>query len=148
MKTFMTSFAIAAMLLAVPVFAADSKGTLDGKSYAVVVKSADGKTTNDDTIVFKDGKVEWALSKAEGFTPAVYTAKTAGTETHIVAELKNTKGATQKLEAMINGDKMTGSIEAKENGTAKPSRMLISPKPAKTAAAAPAPGATPAPTHN
>lgn len=149
MKTLITSFAIAAMLLAVPVFAADNaKGALDGKSYAVVVKSVDGKTTKDDTITFNGGKVEWALSKADGFAPAAYATKIEGAQTHVTAELKNDKGETRKLVAMINGDKMTGSIEAKEADSLKVSRMTIAPKLAKTAAATPAPVAPVAPTHN
>lgn len=149
MKTLITSFAIVAMLLAVPVFAADNaKGALDGKSYAVVVKSMDGKTTKDDTIAFNGGKVEWAQSKAEGFAPAVYTTKVQGTETHVTADLKNDKGETGKLIATVNGDKMTGSIETKGAGATKNTWMTIAPKLAKTAVATPAPVAPVAPTHN
>jgi len=143
MKALLLSVALGAMVFASPVFAADAaKGSLDGKTFAVVVKTADG--AKDDTLSFKDGKVECALSKTAGYPAAAYTTKVAGAVTTVTAELKNDKGDSRKIAGTVTGDKISGTIDATEGG--KTSKMTFGSKPAAAAAkpAAPAPAPKPA----
>jgi len=122
---------VAAAALAVPVFAA-VPGMLDGKSFTVTMKLADGQEVQD-TYSFKNGMVESAVGLKQGYPSAPYSTTVEGEKTIVTGELKNEKGDTRTVHATIVGQLMNGTVGVTEGGKAK--ELTISSKadaPAKT----------------
>ena len=116
-------------VLAVPAMAA-GKGSLDGKTFAVIMKTAEG-TSVDNSITFKDGNLESALCAKQGYPAGPYTTKTENGKTVVTATLKNAKGEQETFHLTINGTRAHGTLESTEGG--KMTRMTIAPASAAVA---------------
>lgn len=115
---------VAAAALAVPVFAA-VPGALDGKSFAVTMKLADGKEVQD-TYTFKNGMVESAVGLKQGYLAGPYTTMVEGEKTIVTGELKNDEGDSRTVHATIVGQLMDGTVDVTEGGKVK--ELTISSK--------------------
>jgi hypothetical protein len=115
MKTIrVLSLVLVAAALAVTVFAA-VPGALDGKSFDVTMKLADGQIVQD-TYTFKNGMVESVMSLKQGYPAGPYSTTVEGQKTMVTGELKNDKGDSRTVRATIVGQLMDGTVDVTEGG--------------------------------
>lgn len=105
---------LAAAALAAPALA-NAEGTLDGKSYEVMVTMPNGRH-EENTYSFEDGNLKSAACATSGYPAAPYTAKTSGNVTTVTAVLKNNRGDSRTVNATIVGNRMSGTVNANKDG--------------------------------
>jgi hypothetical protein len=108
-----------AVLAAVP-------GVLDGKSFAVTMKLADGQDV-ENTYTFKYGTVESALCVKSGYPGGAYTTTVEGEKTFVSGTLTNDRGDSRTIHATIVGSLMDGTVDVYEDG--KMTGLTISSRP-------------------
>lgn len=124
MKTRVLTLAVLAAALTVPALAA-GPGVLDGKSFAVTMKLADGQDVQN-TYTFKSGMVESALCLKQGYPAGPYTTTVEGERTIITGTLTNDRGDSRTIHATIVGSLMDGTVDVSEDG--KMTGLTISSK--------------------
>jgi hypothetical protein len=105
---------ILAVALAVPVLSA-VPGVLDGRSFAVTMKLADGQDVQN-TYTFKYGMVESAVCMKQGYPAGPYATTMEGEKTIVTGTLTNDRGDSRTIHATIVGSLMDGAVDVNEDG--------------------------------
>jgi len=99
-----------ALFVASPAGAAETKGALDGKTFAIdMTKKGDTKAEKDD-LIFKDGKFRSTGCDSYGFTEAAYTtAAGADGATDFSSTATSPKEGKMEWKGTVKGDAVEGT---------------------------------------
>ena len=91
------------------VIAADAPATLDGKTFAGMVKHKGEKKADKDNLIFKDGNLHSTACDEFGFKEGHYTSTTKGDTVTFQATTQNEEGAKIEWKGTVKGKKLTAS---------------------------------------